>query len=271
MNRRGFLAVSAVSLFASSLQKVVGQELSDVEVEGPAPPLPADLIEFANEPPAPYTELAGVGTGQPTSQEITVAYDILLSSPYNTDHLSIANYFLALQGDQAQFKREWPVRANPLIYHFFSATETKPEGDVTAWCAASINWFLLRAKATSREEIGRAPGPFSTDGKPFSRDSIKKYATNNASSGSFRCWPDINREPTQGDLLVLADAGTGNLTKYCRGSGHITIFNKRIDGTHVECIGGNQSQKGSNGAITRAIFNVGPGSRFLKFVSSVKA
>jgi hypothetical protein len=267
-NRRAVIVGAGTALMGVNWSPgSFAQEIADIIIEGDLPPLPDDLAEFASEPPAPYTELAQVGTGKPTDKEIKRANEILLDSPFGVSHLEIATYFLNLSGSDAVYRREWPVRANPLIYHFFSATLTKPEGDVTPWCAAALNWFLLRSHATQRDEIGKAPGTFSESGKPFSTEHLKAWSTNSASSGSFRCWPALTDEPGAGAIIVLADKGTESLTKYCRGQGHVTIFTKRIDKDWVEAIGGNQSMKGSNGAITRARIYVGEGGRFLKFVA----
>ena len=182
----------------------------------------------------------------------------------------MAEYFLSLKGDDAKFRREWPVRANPLIYHFFSATLTKPEGDATAWCAASLNWFLLRARATDKEMIGKSPGSFSKAGKPFPPELIRDYSTFSASSGSFRCWSAVSGEPKKGDLIVLANKGTENLSQYCRGQGHVAIFIEWIDDDWVLGLGGNQSLQGSNGAVTLAKINT-KGEQFLKFATPAKS
>ncbi len=266
MDRRSLL-MSSLALLSATTTDVFATS-DDIEIIGDIPPLPDDLQDFAVEPPAPYTELAGVGTGRPKSEEIAKAYEILTASPFNTTPEKVIEYFLQLKGDQAPFRREWPIRANPLIYHMFSATGTKPEGDVTAWCAAGMNWFILRSHVKSKEIIGRSPGSFSASGKPFSNEDIVKYSTHSASSGSFRCWTET-KNPSRGDLLVLANSGTLGSSKYCRGQGHITMFQRHVKKDWVEVVGGNQvvSIPGSNGAITRANVFIGQGSRFLKFVS----
>ena len=96
-------------------------------------------------------------------------------------------------------------------------------------------------------------------------DDVAKFSTRSASSGSFRCWNET-KSPKMGELLVLANKGTEKLSKFCRGQGHVTIYIKNAEPDWVEAIGGNQSQSGSNGAITRAKFFIGKNSRFLKFV-----
>ncbi|TIN79744.1 hypothetical protein [Mesorhizobium sp.] len=265
MNRRRFLFATTSTFFLVPTIASQSQEQREFIIEGELPPLPDDLNSFSNEPPAVYTELAVVGRGKPKPAEIQEAHEILLDSPFNCSHLDVANYFLALSGPRASFRREWPVRANPVIYHFFSATETKPEGDVTAWCAAGLNWFILRGRAKSRTEIGRAPGPFSISSDPFSAENIKKYTTHSAASGSFRCWTPTDK-PKEGDIVVLRNKGTEGLSKFCRGQGHVAIYKRHINSEWISAVGGNQSEKSSNGAITSASLFIGPGSRFFRFV-----
>ncbi len=234
------------------------------EIVGDLPPLPEDLAEFAAMEPAQYIRTEEVGSGRPDDSEMKRAYEILLNSPYGKPPHEVASYFLDLKGADAKFRREWPIRANPVIYHFFSATHTRPLGDVTPWCAAALNWFMLRAHATSKDQIGVAPAGFSKSGKAFTPEQLSKYSTRSASSGSFRCLKKT-QQPEKGDILVLANKGTLGLSPKCIGSGHVAFFLK-MDGDRAHVIGGNQSQRGSNGAITEAKFNIGPGSRFFSFV-----
>jgi CHAP domain len=280
MNRRHFL----IAAYATTLSPIVpafGQTpapataatttASDVTIVSALPPLPADLADQASQPPAPYAETQLVGTAPPSTDEIDNAYDLLLNSPIGGAPIDVAQYFLAVgagaYGEELRpFAREWPVRANPLIMHFFSSTQTKPEGDVTAWCAAFVNWCLLRARAASADEVGKGPGGYIKKGKPFAPENLKRYSTNNASSGSFRCW-DETSSPQRGDIVVFRDIGTDNLTKVCRGSGHVTFFVKIPSAGRVQVLGGNQSQPGSNGAVTVANMSSQPGTRFMKYVS----
>jgi hypothetical protein len=235
------------------------------------PPLPSDLAASAASSPAPYTETALVGTAPPTQAEVRMAYELMVASPFGTQPIDVAQYFLAVGAGAygatyRVFAREWPVRANPLIFHFFSATLTKPEGDTTAWCAAFVNWCLLRSHATSADEIGRAPGAFSQGGKSFQPENIRNHSTNNASSGSFRCW-DENSSPKRGDIVVFRDAGTDAMTRACRGTGHVAFFLNIPAAGKVRVLGGNQVLAGSNGAVTVADMSTRQGSRFMKYVS----
>jgi hypothetical protein len=165
------------------------------------------------------------------------------------------------------FAREWPVRANPLISHFFSATLTKPQGDTTAWCAAFMNWCLLRSHANASDEVGASPGYYSVSGKKFSDENLTKFSTNSASSGSFRCWDPIS-SPRRGNIVVFKNAGTDSLTPACQGQGHVAFFLSIPRAGWVRVLGGNQSDPGSGGAITVTDMKTGAGSRFMQFVEA---
>jgi hypothetical protein len=273
MNRREMLvsAISSLALiqttsFAQTLQTPDSLRISEL------PPLPADLASQANELPAPYAEIAPVGTAKPSNDEKNKAYEILLQSPFGVAPIDVAQYFLAVGAGAygAEFRpfvREWPVRANPLICHFFSATLTKPEGDTTAWCAAFVNWCLLRSHAVTPDEIGASPGYYSVSGTRFPDGNLRKFSTNSASSGSFRCWAETS-SPKRGDIVVFKNAGTDGLTVACQGQGHVAFFLNAPKAGWVRVLGGNQSDPGSGGAVTVAERRTSQGSSFMKFVSA---
>jgi hypothetical protein len=272
MERRKFL-VGTLSLLGAGASPASAQTSAsaDTILVSELPPLPPDLAANAASPPAPYTETELVGTAPPTQQEVKLAQELLVQSPFGTTPIDVAQYFLAAgAGAYGQtyrsFVREWPVRANPLIFHFFSSTLTKPAGDTTAWCAAFLNWCLLRARATSPDEIGRSPGSFSIGGKPFPVGNIQKHSTHSASSGSFRCWDEAS-SPRRGDIAVFKNVGTDKLTPVCLGQGHVAFFLSVPRSGWVSVLGGNQTDPGSGGAITVAEMSTGKGSRFMKYVS----
>jgi hypothetical protein len=272
MNRRHFVlgATAVAGVLRANPVFAQTNPLSDIEMVSELPPLPPDLASAA-EAPAPYTEMGLVGTGKPSDAEVNAAYDILINSPFDAAPVDVAQYFLAVGAgafgkEYRPYAREWPVRANPTIFHFFSATQTKPEGDVTAWCAAFLNWCLLRAHVKSKDEIGKSPGAFSRSGKQFSPQNLARFSTNNASSGSFRCW-SATPNPSRGDIVVFKDPGTDSLTSDCRGTGHVAFFLQIPASDVVQVLGGNQTLAGSNGAVTVANMKTTPGSRFMKYVT----
>lgn len=280
MNRRHFLLSAGAGLgamsrtsqaFTQSLSTASTEVFSDTTIISELPPLPADLAASASLPPAAYGELTPVGTAPPTVNEIDRAYDILVNAPIGGAPIDVAQYFLSLGAgaygaDYRPFAREWPVRANPVIMHFFSSTQTKPEGDVTAWCAAFMNWCLLRSHAATAEEIGQTGTGYVKKGKPFTTNNLKRYSTNSAASGSFRCWDPITA-PKRGDIVVFRNIGTDNLTEACQGTGHVAFFVKNPSPGVVQVLGGNQGLAGSNGAVTIANMSTLPTSRFMKYVS----
>lgn len=272
MFRRTFISGLTLTSICAAVGNVNAAQDTDIELADPLPPLPQELAQFENDRPADYLQIVAVGTGKPSGKDIQTAYDLMVNAPYNCSPVEVAGYFRDVgqgkYGDDAKpFAREWPKIANPIIFHFFSATSTKPEGDVTAWCAAFLNWCIMRAHATEKDQIGKSPSnEYSKSGKLFDPTNFEKFATQNASSGSFRCWKAIN-SPKEGDIAVLADKGTEGLTKLCLGQGHVTFFLSKIDKDHILAVGGNQVQAGSHGAVTHARLFVGQGSRFMKFVS----
>lgn len=276
MNRRavvlGTAVLSALKLPNYVLPAAGQPNASDTSIVSELPPLPPDLAGKASDPPAPYADTAPVGTARPTNEEIRNANEILVQSPFGVPPVEIANYFLAVgagaYGNQLRsFAREWPERANPLIYHFFSSTLTKPEGDTTAWCAAFLNWCLLRSHASAQDEVGKSPGSFSMSGKPFSDENISKFSTHSAASGSFRCWNPIS-PPKRGHIAVFKNAGTDALTAVCRGQGHVAFFLSVPQTGWVRVLGGNQTDPRSGGAITVADMRTGTGSRFMQYVAA---
>lgn len=260
-------AISALSLVNSSF----AQNNDDITAVSIIPPLPEDLAAKSGDAPAPYIEVQPTGTGRPSDIEIKTAELILKNAPFDCKPIEVAEYFLAVGAGAygaplRSYAREWPVRANPVIFHFFSSTLTKPDGDVTPWCAAFLNWCILRSKAKERDEIGQAPGSFSISGKRFPTDNIRQFTTNSASSGSFRCWADIST-PRRGDIVVFRDAGTDAMTAQCLGTGHVAFYLSVPRPGYVRVLGGNQLSPGSGGAVTVADMPTGSGSRFMKFVA----
>ncbi|MDH0094196.1 CHAP domain-containing protein [Achromobacter mucicolens] len=269
MDRRRFIA--AAGAFSISGVTEATEEADKMEIISSVPPLPKDLAASAALPPAPYVELVLAGTAPPSDEEKLTAHQLLIEAPYKCKPIEVAQYFLGIaegkQGSAArQYAREWPIRANPVIFHFFSATQQKPEGDQTAWCAAFVNWCILRSHAESEDEIGTSHGNYSKSGKPFSTKNMADHSTNDAASGSFRCW-QTTVTPKEGEIAVFKNPGTDDLTKVCKGSGHVAFFISAPSPNAIIVLGGNQTSAGSGGAVTLAKWFIGPNSRFMKYVS----
>jgi CHAP domain len=259
MDRRHFLFASSALLLSNSHS--FSQQKSDeiLKIEGEVPPLPDDLQGITIKPSENlYDNRDLVGNGVPTSAEIDSGLSVLQFAPFNCTPFEVANYFYdigtGVYGKQLRkFAREWPVRANPVIHHFFVATKTIPSGDVTAWCAAFLNWCLARSKVENAETIGFGPSYFKGNLVPFPKEILDNFTTRNAASGSFRCQTDAS-EPKQGDIAVFQKPGTEKETAFCRGKGHVAFFRHFTDSGGVAVLGGNQTDD-SGGAVTKAIFS----------------
>lgn len=264
LNRRHFLggALATGTLSGIQMVRTAHADVPDVVIESNMPPLPPDLQNFANIAPVEtYFDTELVGSAKPKTEEIEAAAEILLSTPYDTTPFAVANYLYNIgQEDpkiskRAYYLREWPIRANPVIHHFFVATQTYPAGDTTKWCAAMVNWCIARAYSKEKDTIGLAPKYFITTGKPFTAQSIAK-GSHSAASGSFRCFPESSN-PSQGELAVFATAGTEG--KACSGSGHVAFYLETV-GDQVRVLGGNQLLAGTSGGVTIARRRISGGS-----------
>lgn len=156
-----------------------------------------------------------LGTKRPLKAEEKIALDIIGKAPQGSTPYDVARYFLAVAdgkyGEEWKpYVKAWPERWNPVIVDFFQATDLKPAGDETSWCAAFVNWCF--------------------------QQSANGVATHSASSGSFRCFGTQTDNPTQGDVVVFKHVGDD---APCIGHGHVGFFVKDY-GDKIEVLGGNQ-------------------------------
>jgi hypothetical protein len=127
---------------------------------------------------------------------------------------------------------------NPVVIGFFRGNGLNPyAGDETPWCAAFANWCISRSRARQASEI-----VFSSQ--------IRATGTQNASSGSFRCWGTATTsDPREGDVIVWAKVGT--VTGKCPtvGQGHVAFVEKVEVGSdgkrRYQVVGGNQGFRGN--------------------------
>jgi uncharacterized protein (TIGR02594 family) len=163
------------------------------------------------------------GTAKPERNEQTIANGIIKRAPVRSPY-AIMHYFETLRRvnkDNEAYNGGWATRWNPIIVEFFRATQTKPEGDTTSWCAASLNWTLAR--------------------------SHMKGGTHSASSGSFRESPGKTRHPRRGDIVVF---GATDPAAFAQGRGHVGLFvAQRSDAVLV--LGGNQTNPFGHHAFCR--------------------
>lgn len=163
------------------------------------------------------------GTQAPEETETTIAERILSRSP-RTSPLGVMLYLEAVKRvnkDREAYNGGWKTRWNPVIVSFFQETSTKPEGDTTSWCAASLNWALARA--------GYRGG------------------TKSASSGSFREAPGRTHRPRPGDIVVF---GQTDPEAFKAGRGHVCLFLAQCRDA-VLVLGGNQTNRFGHHSVCR--------------------
>jgi uncharacterized protein (TIGR02594 family) len=162
----------------------------------------------------PKSRGATLGDRPPLNGEERIAKAIITKAPIGPTPIDVAQFFLAVSkgkyGSQWQpYAQGWPTRWNPVIVNFFQATGTTPQGDLTPWCAAFLNWCFLRAG--------------------------KGVPTHNASSGSFRTFGTETTSPRIGDIVVFKHTGAVETDM----RGHVGFF-VRLSENAIDVLGGNQ-------------------------------
>jgi uncharacterized protein (TIGR02594 family) len=189
-----------------------------------APRIPDSLMEFADQPSlnGPISTYQPFGTHPPKPEEELLAKKVLDNAPTNCSPVQVALYFLDVGAGKYDkelrpYVTAWPVRWNPVIVEFFRSTDTTPSGDTTAWCAAFVNYCLMRSA------IGRPPIPGAA------------APTYSAASASFRNWGTKVADGTKadpGDIVVFRN-------KNYPSRGHVGFFIAEDDDS-VLVLGGNQ-------------------------------
>lgn len=158
----------------------------------------------------------------PTALEVEMAQRIIDGSLTGSTPIAVAEYFRnisELNTDGESYTAEWRRRSNPLILAFLhEATDDAPAGteqtDQTAWCAAFVNWCLIRCG---------------------------KQGTRSCSSGSFRCSGEVASTPSYGDIAVLKNHG---YNEPCSGKGHVGfLVSLDQQASRASVLGGNTSNK----------------------------
>ncbi|EMX8451397.1 TPA: CHAP domain-containing protein [Pseudomonas aeruginosa] len=213
-----------------ALIQILELVLQDLQEDSDSTPLPADLIGSSepslNEEPLPGEDAKGsdigaLGTRAPTAEESAIGKLVLDGTPTACTPFEVASYFWAVgQGhfgeDRKPYASAWPSRWNPVIVEFFKATQTKPEGDTTSWCAAFVNYCITR---------GASGRTLPTDSSP---------PTKSARALSFKTWSKPAVAPQPGDIVVF-----DNITDGDGGKGHVAFF-LADQGDRVLVLGGNQ-------------------------------
>jgi uncharacterized protein (TIGR02594 family) len=206
LTRRGFVRGVGLGtmVFALNWRSSVGQSSS----------LPPG-IGVDPDCTSPLPPIGELGTSPALRVEQETAQAVLGECPAGPHPVSVAEFFLEVStgkyGTEWQpYAQGWPVRWNPLIVTFFRATATTPEGDVTPWCAAFVNWCFQQAG--------------------------KGLATHSASSGKFRSFGIRTTTPIPGDIVVFRRT---NAAQAAKGRGHVGFFVAE-HADSVEVLGGNQ-------------------------------
>ena len=100
------------------------------------------------------------------------------------------------------------------IIEYHSATSLHAHSDQVAWCSSFVNWCL--------KQVGIA-------------------GTNNAAAASWAHWGKQLDEPRYGAIIQLHHASRGHDGRTGSSSGNHVAFFLKSDGSHVELLGGNQS------------------------------
>lgn len=110
---------------------------------------------------------------------------------------------------------------NPRIVEYFTATNYKATDDETPWCAAFVNWCLMKAGVAG---------------------------TKSAAALSFKDWGKETKIPKVGDIAVIDRGG---------GKGHVGFvfgFEVRDGVEYIQLLGGNQDNKVNIALYNRAGF-----------------
>jgi uncharacterized protein (TIGR02594 family) len=191
------------------------------------------------DPQARTRELARIlGLQPPTPAQEKRAQRILANAPSAPCHpFKVAQWFLTLDAEditETPLGRQY--HANPIIVDFFvEATSTAhPSGDETWWCAAFVNWCLMRAG---------------------------QDRTGSAASSSFRDWKSRTESSTvhPGDLVVYEAENSPS-------HGHVGFFvGFNHDDNSIPTLGGNQRKGGRPMICVRGFSQTSPTLKFLSF------
>ena len=171
------------------------------------------------EHPADLTQHEPFGSHPASQKEKERADNIITNTPTGPRPIDVAQslYDRFYKTDPHAIS-EWPANEawNPLIARFFESTDYHTSKDTVAWCAAFLNWCLIRA---------HRPSTKSPASQSFAETTLFSVTT----------------KPIEGDIAVFTcyEKGTTNSV----GLGHVTFFKKMIDDQHILALGGNQSGK----------------------------
>lgn len=148
-----------------------------------------------------------LGTIPPLDQDVAAAQAIIARAP-SSSPLDVMRYFAGITqvgSTGERFNSRWTKYENPVIVWFFHATQTRPNGDCTSWCAAFLSWCLERCGLPSMQS---------------------------ASSQDYAHYGKEIQTPLAGDVVVFQDVGDP-------AHGHVALLVSQ-SADQIEVIGGNQ-------------------------------
>jgi len=168
-------------------------------------------------------DLVSQGTDPALGPEVQKALELISKAPTGGMVIDVMSYLEGLTDkniDNEFYNAGWRTRWNPVIVTFFTATHTKPSGDVTPWCAACVNWCLAR---------------------------VGYLGTGSAVSGSFRSVPGQTGAPQKGDIVVFRNTNDAEARV---GRGHVALFLEQ-NADSIFVLGGNQKNSFGHHAVCR--------------------
>jgi hypothetical protein len=221
-NRRLFGAACISTFAAGALRRTIAQSVNEPDTDGP------DFISL-ELPPDRLPE----GTDPALLAERDRAAQILAAAP-RTSPAEVFKYFESLldrNKDGEAYNAGWRQRWNPVIVDFFKTTRTKPAGDTTFWCAASVNWMLKQCgfrttKSALSGSFRGADGSLDTSTRQMVEDAYTEA-------------------PKPGDIVVFKSKDPGSAAN---GHGHVALFLEQKAGA-IRVIGGNQRTPGGHHTI----------------------
>lgn len=166
---------------------------------------------------------AELGTKRPSEELIEKCRQVWNSAPRGPQPIAIANYFTDTVGGWApEVISQWPKDDywNPLIVEFFRVTSYQAKNDLVPWCAAFVNWCLVRSG---------------------------QRGSNNAGSQSFLHLSEFEKfkgRPKVGDLAIFTCYGVDDGKSV--GLGHVAFVAEVPEGDRILLAGGNQSINGTS-------------------------
>jgi len=163
------------------------------------------------------------GGSTPPPDAVSRATEIIEATPVGPYPIDVAQSFVnRFYAEQPALISQWPdpMPWNPLIVDFFSATDDHVANDMVPWCAAFVNWCLVRA--------GR---------KGSGDSSSQSFLSASFSSISV---------PRAGDLVVFT---CYDLLGKDLGIGHVAFLRAVPSGDAIHVVGGNQSLDGHSSII----------------------